>query len=49
MFDFVEPTKASCEVVEAVATDVAGHETAEAVLFGAVLAVFQDCFEVDTE
>jgi hypothetical protein len=50
--DFVEPTKGPCEtvaaaVVEAVA--VAGHATEEAVDFGAVLVVLQDCFSVLTE
>jgi len=50
LFDFVEPTKVSCEVVEAeAATDEAGIATAEAVALDAVLAVFQDCFSVETE
>jgi hypothetical protein len=31
LFDFVEPTKTSCEVVEAAATDEAGIVTAETV------------------
>jgi hypothetical protein len=31
------------------AAGVAVHATAEAVLFGAVLAAFQDCFSVVTE
>jgi hypothetical protein len=49
--DFDEPTKGPCETVAVVeeAAAVAGNATAEAVAFGAVLAVFQDCFEVDTE
>ncbi|MDD4652986.1 MAG: hypothetical protein PHQ34_12240 [Methanothrix sp.] len=51
MSDFVEPTKGPCETVAAVveAVAVAGHATEEAVDFGAVLAVFQDCFSVETE
>jgi hypothetical protein len=49
LFDFTDPTKASCEAVEAAATGPAGHVTAEAVLFGAVPVVLQDCFPVETE
>jgi hypothetical protein len=49
--DFDEPTKGPCETVAVVeeAAAVSVHETAEAVLFGVVLVVVQDCFPVETE
>jgi hypothetical protein len=51
LFDFEDPTKGPWEDVAIVleAAAVAGNATAEAVALGTVLAVFQDCFEVDTE